>query len=119
MEQQSHQVILWRTAHSLLLLEDVASAAGVHPELAEKFVSYGLIEPSVQTGMQALFSASSIERLRSIVNLRRDLGVNLAGIAVILTMRERLTAAQRELELLRQRLEGTAGTDFLNGRAQA
>ena len=113
MGEQSHQIILWRTAHSLFLLEDLANAAGVHPELAEKFVSYGLIEPLVQTGVQAIFSASSVERLQSIITLRDELGVNLAGIAVVLNMKERLKAAQREVKLLRERLkgEGTQGTD--------
>jgi MerR family transcriptional regulator/heat shock protein HspR len=46
-----------------------------------------------------------VERLQRIVRLRRDLGVNLAGIAVILDMRERIVNLQKELRRLRGRLE--------------
>jgi len=62
----------------------LADTAGVHPELVEKFVDYGLIEPSADQGSGPLFPASAVERLRCIMRLRRDLGVNLAGVAVIL-----------------------------------
>jgi MerR family transcriptional regulator/heat shock protein HspR len=87
----------------LLTVEELSSAAGIHPELVEKFVFCGLIEPATRSGAAALFSVSAVERLRCIVRLRRDLGVNLAGIAAILDMRERLAALQRELGRFRQR----------------
>jgi MerR family transcriptional regulator/heat shock protein HspR len=106
MGDHSHQIILWRAVHSLLTVEDLSSAAGIHPDLVKKFASYGLIEPVSRSGAFGLFSASSVERLRRIVRLRSDLGVNLAGIAVILNMRERQEALQRELERFRDRLEG-------------
>ena len=101
---KTQELILWRTEHSLLTLEDLANAAGLHPELVEKFVGYGLLEPSANTGSHPLFPASSVERLRCILRLRRDLGVNLAGVAVILEMRERIENLQRELKRLRRRL---------------
>ncbi|PYU16635.1 MAG: hypothetical protein DMG28_03935 [Acidobacteria bacterium] len=104
MIDKTQELILWRTEHSLLTLEDLANAAGLHPELVEKFVGYGLLEPSANTGSHPLFPASSVERLRCILRLRRDLGVNLAGVAVILEMRERIENLQRELKRLRRRL---------------
>jgi DNA-binding transcriptional MerR regulator len=76
----------------------------VHPALIEYFVEYGLLEPSARTGTQLLFDTACIARLRTIERLRRDLGANLAGIAVILDLLERLTALQRELEQWRRRL---------------
>lgn len=97
-------LVVWRTEHALLTIEELASAAGLHPELVAKFVSYGLLEPDASD--PALFPASAVERLRCIVRLRHDLGVNLAGIAVILDMRVKMEALQRELERLRKRLEG-------------
>ncbi len=97
-------LVVWRTEHALLTIEELASAAGLHPELVAKFVSYGLLEPDASDS--ALFPASAVERLRCIVRLRHDLGVNLAGIAVILDMRAKMEALQRELERLRKRLEG-------------
>jgi MerR family transcriptional regulator, heat shock protein HspR len=103
MADKTREVILWRTEHSLLTLQDLASAAGLHPELVEKFIEYGLIEPSKSAGSNPLFSFSSVERLRRIMRLRRDLGVNLAAVGVILEMRERMENLQRELEDLRKR----------------
>ena len=103
MAETTQELILWRTEHSLLTLTDLANVAGLHPELVEKFVDYGLIEPSPGTGSGPLFPAGAVKRLRCIMRLRRDLGVNLAGVAVILEMRERIENLQRELELLRRR----------------
>lgn len=102
MADEVYELILWRDEHSLLTLEDLANAAGLHPELVEKFVGYGLIEPSARAGSHPLFSASSVERLWRIQRLRRDLGVNLAGVAVILEMRERIEDLKREVERLRR-----------------
>jgi DNA-binding transcriptional MerR regulator len=99
----TQELILWRTEHSLLTLVDLANTAGVHPELVEKFVDYGLIEPSAGTGSGPLFPAAAVRRLRCIMRLRGDLGVNLAGVAVILEMSERIEHLQRELKVLRRR----------------
>jgi hypothetical protein len=98
-------LVLWRTANSLLTLEDLADAAALHPKRVEKFLAFGLIEPSAETSSGPLFSASSVERLRRIVRLRRDLGVNMAGIAAILDMRERILNLHAELGRLRGRLD--------------
>ena len=51
-----------------------------------------------------LFPRSSLERLRRIVRLSRDLGINLAGIAAVLDMRERIESLQKEVERLRGQL---------------
>src|SRR5262245_39085534 len=86
-----------------LTLEDLAACARVHPALIEYFVDYGLIEPSAGTGTQCLFDATCIARLRTIERLRRDLGANLPGVAVILDLLDRLTVLQREVEQWRRR----------------
>jgi DNA-binding transcriptional MerR regulator len=99
----STALVLWRTEHGLLTLEDLARAAGLHPELVATYVSYGLLEPDPADA--GLFPASAVERLRCIVRLRRDLGVNLAGVAVILQMRDHIQSLQQELERLRRLVE--------------
>lgn len=103
MDDAHCEVIFWQTEHSRLNLRELADAAGVHPELIERFIEYGLLEPVASEAPDPLFGISAIERLRRIVRLRRDLGVNLPGVAVILEMRERMEQLQKELERLRRR----------------
>jgi DNA-binding transcriptional MerR regulator len=86
-----------------LSIDDLARAVSMPPERIAKFVGVGLIEPSTKTRGGPLFSVSSLERLRRILRLRRDLGVNLAGAAVIFDMRERMVSLQAELLRLRRR----------------
>src|SRR5215831_15422016 len=86
-----------------LTLESLAACAGVHPTLITYFVEYGLLEPSVRTGTQCLYDTACIARLRMIERLRRDLGANLPGIAVILDLLDRLTVLQREVEQWRRK----------------
>jgi DNA-binding transcriptional MerR regulator len=96
-------LIVWRTGHSLLTLEELASAAGLSPELVDVFVRYQLVEPAANTNSCPLFHASTVDRLQRILRLRHDLGVNLAAVAVILEMIERIEDLQTELRLLRSR----------------
>jgi DNA-binding transcriptional MerR regulator len=91
---------------ALLSLEDLARATGLHPAQVETFVQFGLLEPAGGGG--EMFSLAAVDRLRTIVRLRRDLGVNLAGVAAILEMRDHLADLQRELAHLR-RLLGLEG----------
>lgn len=105
MADKHPEEIHWRTEYSLLTLEELADTVGLHPELVEKFIDFGLVEPAAATGSHPFFSVSSVERLRRIIRLRRDLGVNLAGIGVILEMRERMENLQRELDRLRRRFD--------------
>jgi DNA-binding transcriptional MerR regulator len=91
-------ITLYRPEPEQLTLEGLAACAGVHPARIAYFVEYGLLEPSARTGTQWLFDPACIARLRMIERLRHDLGANLAGIAVILDLRDRLTTLQREVE---------------------
>ena len=109
MDRETRGIIVWRSEHVVLGLEELASAAGLHPALVERFVEYGLLEPAAGTGPRALFPASSVDRLRRIMRLRSELGVNLAGIAVILDLRDRLLRLQEEMDRLQERLDEEAG----------
>src|SRR5262245_18120955 len=86
-----------------LTIESLAACARVHPALIAYFVEYGLLEPSARMGTQWLFDTRCIVRLRMIERLRRDLGANLPGIAVILDLLDRLSALQHEVEQCRRR----------------
>jgi DNA-binding transcriptional MerR regulator len=104
MTDQESEEIFWKEEYSLLTLNELADAAELHPALIEKFIAYGLIEPTTSEGADSLFPIAHVERLRRIMRLRHDLGVNLAGVAIILDMRDHLEELQKELERLRQRL---------------
>jgi DNA-binding transcriptional MerR regulator len=99
-------IVQWRSEHAQLPIEDLFSLTGVHPATLDKFGSFGLLEPECESLGHPLFSPAVVPRLRCAARLRDDLGVNLAGIAVILDMRERIEALQAELKRLREELEG-------------
>src|SRR4029453_10366220 len=101
-EPRAH-ITLGRLDPEQLTLEGLAACTGVQPALIRYCVEYGLIEPIAHTGTQWLFETACIGRLRKIGRLRRDLGANLAGIAVILDLLDRLTTLQREVEQWRRR----------------
>jgi MerR family transcriptional regulator/heat shock protein HspR len=99
---KSYALTLWRTENSLLTLEELAKAAGMTPEVVDAFIRCRLVEPSLKTTGCALFPISCVERLKRILRLRYDLGVNLAGVGVILEMTERIEDLKRELIVLRR-----------------
>ncbi len=70
-------------------LQVVANLLKVHPQAIRLYEREGLVS-SVRCGLDRYYSPSQIDRLRVIVQLRQELGINLAGIEVILNMRDRL-----------------------------
>jgi len=103
MTERRFQIVLLRREREQLTLEELAAVAGLHPARVEHFVECGLLDPVEWSGTQMLFEVAAVPRLRLIERLRCDIGVNLAGIAVILDMLDRLRAFQRETEWLRNR----------------
>jgi DNA-binding transcriptional MerR regulator len=104
MSGRRYEIVLCRSERQLLTLDTVASHAGLHPAMVERFVECGLLEPIEWEGARLLFEASAIPRLRLIGRLRQSLGLNLAGISVTLDLLDRLCTLQRENEILRSRL---------------
>ena len=70
----------------------------VHQQTLRLYEREGLIKPSRSPKGTRYYTEEDIERLEIILNLTRDMGVNLAGVSVILTMRERMSQMQREFE---------------------
>jgi chaperone modulatory protein CbpM len=93
-----YDIVLCRREAQQLTLEALAARTDIHPALVERFVEFGLIEPIEWEGASTLFDVSAIARLRMIGRLRESLGINLAGIAVILDLLDRMCALQRENE---------------------
>jgi MerR family transcriptional regulator, heat shock protein HspR len=78
-----------QTAKKYYSLQVVADLLGVHPQAIRIYEREGLIS-SIRCGPDRYYSPTQIERLRVIIRLRQELGINLAGIEVILHMRDRL-----------------------------
>jgi MerR family transcriptional regulator, heat shock protein HspR len=74
----------------------VADHYGVHQQTLRLYEREGLLKPSRSEGNVRLYTDEDIERLEVILNLTRDLGVNLAGVEIILNMREKMDQMQRE-----------------------
>ncbi len=105
MTGKRYDIVLCRSEHDRLTLEALAARTKIHPDLVERFVEYGLIEPIEWIGPMLLFDAAIVPRLRMIMRLRSDIGANLAGIGIILDLLERVRTFQRENEWLRVRYE--------------
>jgi DNA-binding transcriptional MerR regulator len=103
MSVERHMIVLSRRDPRRLTLEELAHAARLHPDLVESFVDFGLLESVGRDGPRLLFDMKAVLRVRAIQRLRRDLGVNLSGVAIILDLTERLRTQQQELEWWRSR----------------
>lgn len=104
MKAQRYDIVLARREPQQLTLEALAAHAGLHPALVERFVELGLIEPVEWQGATLFFDAAAVPRLRTIGRLRESLGINVAGIAVIMDLLDRFCALQRINESLHSRL---------------
>ena len=89
MTSTSYEITLLRKRRDLIRLEELATRVGMHPDLLRCFVDFGLLEPAAADPV-LLFDVSAVKRLLVIQHLRRDLGINLAGIGVILELLDRL-----------------------------
>ena len=76
----------------------VAEEFDVHPQTLRLYEREGLLKPSRSEGNTRLYTDADLERLELILSLTRDLGVNLAGVEIILNMREKMDSMQREFE---------------------
>ena len=76
----------------------VAEQFEIHPQTLRLYEREGLLKPSRSEGNTRLYTETDLERLEIILSLTRDLGVNLAGVEIILNMREKMDGMQREFE---------------------
>ena len=84
----------------------VAEQFELHPQTLRLYEREGLLKPSRSEGNTRLYTDTDLERLEVILSLTRDLGVNLAGVEIILNMREKMDAMQREFERFFEYLQG-------------
>ncbi|MBE21334.1 MAG: MerR family transcriptional regulator [Acidobacteria bacterium] len=79
------------------MISAVAELYDIHPQTLRMYEREGLLQPNRSEGNTRLYSTSDLERLEFILTLTRDLGVNLAGVEVILNMRENMSRLQEEV----------------------
>lgn len=82
-----------------------ARLVGLHAQSLRHYERMGLVRPSRSQGRQRLYSQSDVNRLRHIQRLIQDLGVNLAGVEVIIRMNEHMRQMEGEMQRLRQELQ--------------
>ena len=80
------------------MISAVAEMYDIHPQTLRLYEREGLLRPSRSEGNTRLYTDEDLERLEFILNLARDLGVNIAGIAIILQMRERMEEMNRQMQ---------------------
>ncbi len=79
------------------MISVVAKAYGIHPQTLRLYEREGLLKPSRTEGNTRLYSEGDLRQLEVILNLTRDLGVNLAGVEIILNMRSKMEQMQAEI----------------------
>lgn len=79
------------------MISAVAQKYNIHPQTLRLYEREGLLKPSRTEGNTRLYSEEDLERLETILSLTRDLGVNLAGVEIILNMRRKIEAMQHEV----------------------
>lgn len=79
------------------MISAVAQSYGIHPQTLRLYEREGLLKPSRTEGNTRLYTQADIERLELILSLTRDMGVNLAGVEVVLNMRDKMEKMQVEM----------------------
>lgn len=87
-----------RRSKAAYMISTVAEMYAIHPQTLRLYEREGLLKPSRSEGNTRLYTDEDLERLEFILTLARDLGVNIAGIAVILRMRERMEQMNKQMQ---------------------
>jgi MerR family transcriptional regulator/heat shock protein HspR len=87
-----------RRSKGAYMISSVAEMYEIHPQTLRLYEREGLLKPSRTEGNTRLYTDEDLQRLEFILNLARDLGVNMSGIAIILQMRERMEEMQYQIQ---------------------
>ena len=87
-----------RKSKGAYMISAVSEMYDIHPQTLRLYEREGLLRPSRSEGNTRLYTDEDLERLEFILNLARDLGVNIAGIAIVLQMRERMEEMNRQMQ---------------------
>ncbi|QQF51575.1 heat shock protein transcriptional repressor HspR [Campylobacter fetus] len=93
------------------LISVVAKVLSIHPQTLRQYEREGLVEPSRTGGKMRLYSEKDLDRIKMILRLTRDLGVNLAGVDVILRLKTQIEEYENIIDELRLNLEKVNSSD--------
>jgi MerR family transcriptional regulator, heat shock protein HspR len=91
-----------KSEQKYVMISVVSERYGIHPQTLRLYEREGLIKPARSAGNTRLYDEEALRRLEIILTLTRELGVNLAGVEVILNMKERMDQMQGEVDRLLQ-----------------
>jgi MerR family transcriptional regulator/heat shock protein HspR len=94
------------------MISAVAELYQLHPQTLRLYERVGLLKPSRSQGNTRLYTDEDLERLEVILNLTRELGVNLAGIEIILNMRDKMSEMQSQMEAFIQAVRSEMSRGF-------
>ncbi len=89
------------------MISVVSKVLEVHPQTLRQYEREGLVTPSRSDGKIRLYSQRDIDEIKIILNLTRDLGVNLAGVDIVMQMKKQIDSLESELVDLKGRLSKT------------
>jgi MerR family transcriptional regulator/heat shock protein HspR len=95
----------------LFMIGVVCEMFNIHPQTLRLYEKEGLLHPQ-RVGGARLYSQEDLERIRMILNLTKELGVNRAGVDIILRMKRKFEALQREMEAMMNYLENDIRKEF-------
>ena len=97
-------------SRSAYMISAVAETYEIHPQTLRLYERQGLLKPSRSEGNTRLYTQEDVERLELILSLTRELGVNLAGVEVVLNMRQRMEEMQNEMHQFIEYIEQEIAT---------
>lgn len=99
----------------VFLISVVAKILDIHPQTLRQYEKEGLIEPSRTDGKMRLYSQRDMDKIKTILRLTRDLGVNLAGVDIILRLKERMDELDSLNDDLRNNLHKQQSSKSVSG----
>jgi len=99
------------------LISVVANMLNIHPQTLRQYEKEGLVTPSRTGGKMRLYSQRDIDKIKMILKLTRELGVNIAGVDIILQLKEKIDIMREEMDELKEKLSQTGNSSIAKNRS--
>ena len=88
----------------IYLISTVSKILNIHPQTLRQYEREGLVQPSRTNGKIRIYSQKDVDTIKTILTLTRDIGINLAGIGLILKLKKEIEESKKEIESYKNRL---------------